>query len=250
MGNKIYYYCPSCGDEVWAYSGFEGNTCWGCKGSKPFVNKGSWYDLMDKRAAKLPSNLSNFFDASGGKVTLTYNSGKENVVFVNVLPKKRWQKASNYNNVSTSYTCGLNAINMGLKMWDYGFQWKLSNYSYKYFGNAKWGMSGSDFYEKNVQKAFKHCGYKYHETFAGIGSFPFKWDYIDNNNYTQYCIIGMGGYGLGAHYFLIIGVDEEKQHYLITDQTKNVWVAGVKLMRTALIYQNNGYSQHSLYKIG
>jgi hypothetical protein len=65
-----------------------------------------------------------------------------------------------------------------------------------------------------------------------------------------YSIIGMGGYGLGAHYFLIIGVDTTKNYYLITDQTRNVWITPVKVMRTACIYQNNGYSQHSLYKIG
>jgi hypothetical protein len=78
----------------------------------------------------------------------------------------------------------------------------------------------------------------------------FNWSYIDENNYMSYSIIGMGGYGLGAHYFLIIGVDTTKNYYLITDQTRNIWITPVKVMRTACIYQNNGYSQHSLYKIG
>ena len=31
MGNKIYYYCPVCGDEVWAWKGWENNKCWDCR---------------------------------------------------------------------------------------------------------------------------------------------------------------------------------------------------------------------------
>jgi DNA-directed RNA polymerase subunit RPC12/RpoP len=33
MGNKIYYDCPGCGNEVWAYSGFVGTRCWDCPGT-------------------------------------------------------------------------------------------------------------------------------------------------------------------------------------------------------------------------
>lgn len=30
---RIYYDCPGCGNEVWAYPGFEGNRCWNCPGT-------------------------------------------------------------------------------------------------------------------------------------------------------------------------------------------------------------------------
>mmetsp|Transcript_34139 Transcript_34139/g.29937 ORF Transcript_34139/g.29937 Transcript_34139/m.29937 type:complete len:287 (+) Transcript_34139:131-991(+) len=33
MGNKVYYDCPGCGNEVWAYSGFAGTRCWDCPGT-------------------------------------------------------------------------------------------------------------------------------------------------------------------------------------------------------------------------
>ena len=33
MGNKVYYKCPGCGDEVWAASTWAGNTCWNCPGT-------------------------------------------------------------------------------------------------------------------------------------------------------------------------------------------------------------------------
>ncbi len=46
INNMIFYYCPECGDNVWAFSGFEGNTCWKCKFLKPFSNKGCWFKLM------------------------------------------------------------------------------------------------------------------------------------------------------------------------------------------------------------
>mmetsp|Transcript_4486 Transcript_4486/g.7673 ORF Transcript_4486/g.7673 Transcript_4486/m.7673 type:complete len:339 (-) Transcript_4486:238-1254(-) len=31
--NKKYYNCPGCGEEVWAYGSFVGNTCWNCPGT-------------------------------------------------------------------------------------------------------------------------------------------------------------------------------------------------------------------------
>ena len=38
----------------------------------------------------------------------------------------------------------------------------------------------------------------------------FRWDFINENDYQTDTLIGLGGYGLGAHYFLIIGVDKTK----------------------------------------
>eukprot|EP01084_Bolivina_argentea_P170475 295405_1 len=33
MGNKVYYDCPGCGNEVWAYSIAAGTRCWDCPGT-------------------------------------------------------------------------------------------------------------------------------------------------------------------------------------------------------------------------
>ena len=57
---KVYYYCPACGNEVWAFSGFEGNTCWPCKFNNPVSNKGGWYYLMNTKASKT-SNIKQFY---------------------------------------------------------------------------------------------------------------------------------------------------------------------------------------------
>jgi len=110
------------------------------------------------------------------------------------------------------------------------------------------GMSGRDFYEYNIEKMFKLHSMTTEENL--LGRLEFKWNFINDNNYAAYTLIVLGGYGLGAHYFLIIGVDTTKTYYLITDQSEKVWVANKKLMRTACLYALNGYSQHSLYKVG
>ena len=56
------------------------------------------------------------------------------------------------------------------------------------------------------------------------GGVDFKWDVIDNTDYKNYSLIALGGYGLAAHYFMIIGVDTTKSYYLVTDQTLDIWI--------------------------
>lgn len=73
-------------------------------------------------------------------------------------------------------------------------------------------MSGTQFYEYNIKNNFQYCGYDYQEKlFSLSGGINFRWSYIDDTDYTNYSIIALGGYGLGGHYFLIIGVDKSYQ---------------------------------------
>jgi len=146
---------------------------------------------------------------------------------------------------------GLNAINMGLLLWGYDKPMKREDYSPMHvpLTHQNWEISGEDFYHQNIKKAFTtHAFITYHAV-TGL-NYTFQWDYINNNNYTKYSIIALGGYGLGTHYFLIIGVDINEMYYLLVDTLKNIWIVEKKLMRTLCVYTNNGYLQHSLYKIG
>ncbi|ETO11340.1 hypothetical protein RFI_26037 [Reticulomyxa filosa] len=231
------YYCPSCGENVWAFSGFEGNTCWICKKSNPLGNKGVWSSLINYRGKKVDL----WYD-SNGYVNINGN------LFKNVIPEWRWKNSQRYEENSGSYVCGLNAINLGLKLWDYDIQLKKENYAHESFLHWKWGMSNRNFYDNNIKAVFKYCDYRTSESVAsGIG---FAWDYINENNYSAYTIIALGGYGLGGHFFLIVGVDTNKTNYLVTDQSRQVWLADQKLMRTLSVYSHSGYTQNSFYKIG
>jgi len=71
---KIEYYCPACGNEVWAYAGFEGNTCRSCR---PTLKSGSWIQLIEKYA---PKQKDLRYRSNGTVVELS------NRTFENVLP--------------------------------------------------------------------------------------------------------------------------------------------------------------------
>ena len=110
-------------------------------------------------------------------------------------------------------------------------------------------MSGEDYYKYNIKPVFDYCGYSSQKTFLHSG-LDFNWKMIDGTDYTKYSLIIMGGYGTGGHYMMIIGVDTEKEHYLVTDASTNVYLVDVKCLKSMAIYSLNGYQQHSLYKVG
>ena len=178
--------------------------------------------------------------------------------FKNVVPKGSseknavgWYHVDEYDETNDTYVCGLNAINMSLKMWGYDKQIKKSGYGYEYVGimgvpdlQLKWGMSGS-----GLNQSLIIVDIHQKDNFLA-GGIDFNWKMIDDTDYTNYNLIIMGGYGTGGHYMMIIGVDEDKQHYLVTDQATNVYCVGTKCLKSMAIYSTNGYQQHSLYKVG
>lgn len=58
-------------------------------------------------------------------------------------------------------TCGLNAINMSLRIWGYDKQMALNHYSYKYpvidAQSARWGLTGQEMYDYNIKNTFDYA---------------------------------------------------------------------------------------------
>ena len=262
MGNEIDYYCPECGDKVWAYKGFENNKCMDCissgKSSGPSGRRGPIQVAESNYIAKKSHNdfLCNCYESDGKTVKIG------GYTFTNVVPKGSsedavgWYHVDEYKVTSDTYVCGLNAINMSLKLWGYDKQIKKSEYGYEYVDIAgipdlqlKWGMSGEDYYKYNIEPVFDYCGYSSQRQFLADG-IDFNWKMIDGTDYTNYNLIILGGYGTAGHYMMIIGVDKDKQHYLVTDQETNVYLVDTKCLKSMAIYSTIGYQQHSLYKVG
>eukprot|EP00483_Globobulimina_turgida_P009029 UN09047 len=83
-----------------------------------------------------------------------------------------------------------------------------------------------------------------------------KWGYIDDTNYERESCIIMGGRGRCAHYTIILGVNDSKTHYLVMDQSLEMWLVDTSLLRKISVYNMtqgmgvNLYKQHSIYRVG
>lgn len=97
---------------------------------------------------------------------------------------------------------------MCLKIWDYDTQMNFSSYKYNNILGGKFGLSSASFFNQNLKPMFKRCDFTTEEKL--MKGIHFRWDFINENDYQTDTLIGLGGYGLGAHYFLIIGVDKTK----------------------------------------
>ena len=64
----------------------------------------------------------------------------------------------------------------------------------------------------------------------------------------------MGGQDFTDHYTVVIGVDTEKRHYLIMDQSLKVWLVDIYLFEMISTYKVSKscdvYSVHSVYRVG
>ena len=83
-----------------------------------------------------------------------------------------------------------------------------------------------------------------------------NWNFIDNTDFSRNSCIIMGGRGVCAHYTIVLGVNDERSHYLVMDHGLEMWLVDVPLFRKISTYnltQGTGinlYKQHSVYRVG
>ena len=248
--NKIEYRCQRCGVKKWAYGLGVGRVCLDCRDKGWGKDKyDHWYDMSEAADAEksLSTILDYYYDSDDDSIEI----GGEK--FTNVIPKYRLNKVRgmNYHKVYWSYSCGCNAINMCLKMWGYDKQYKSSildtdavvnkkrnDYQDKYIYQkvligTECGLSWTEFYTKNIKPVFD-----FHDYACNKGTFKdaeMQWDFLDSTDFTNYSVIILGGDGVG-HFTIVIGVNESKTHYLVTDQSQRVWLCDTSLMRKICIY--------------
>lgn len=250
--NRTEYRCPRCGVEKWAYGVGIGRPCLDCVSKDPFdlgIGKDgkNWFDMTNAAdcAKSLRSFINNNYDSSGSSVTI---NGKQ---FSNVIPKHKLQKAFGYDRISTNWCCGNNAINICLKMHGYNKQMSADEYSYNPIGC---GWSWENFYYKNLKYTFDRCGWDGTETMAKDPGM--KWSYIDGTDFSKQSCIIMGGRGRCAHYTIVLGVNDDGTHYLVMDQSLEMWLVDTSLFRKISTYHMtqgmgvNLYKQHSVYRVG
>eukprot|EP01084_Bolivina_argentea_P127474 225437_1 len=309
--NKKYYNCPGCGDEVWAYGSFVGNTCWNCPGTfgdailrtadvitqvpiasttKDLIfdnkieyrcqrcgvkkwaygggvgrvcldcrNKGwgndkydNWYDIDNAADStkSLDTILDYYYDSSGKSVTI------QGETFNNMTPKYKLAKTKNYKEINTSYCCGNNAINMCLKIHGYNKQLTDSQYKHDKICGVECGYTYKEFYEKNIENNFTYHSWKGNKGY--LKDPKMQWDYLNATDFSEYSLIIMGGDGVG-HYTIVLGVNTRRTHYLVSDQSKKVWLVDASLMRKMCTYGLsksqgtigiNAYNECSMFRVG
>merc|ERR1712130_332770 len=70
------------------------------------------------------------------------------------------------------------------------------------------------------------------------GSWDLKFDekaginieYINETDYNNYTLMFVTGTMMTGHYIMCIGVSEDSQYYLITDQSKQLWLMNYDVM--------------------
>lgn len=180
--------------------------------------------------------------------------------FVPISKLKRIRYDGGYDEYNEGYTCGLNAINMSLRIWGYDKQMALSEYSYKYpvidAQSARWGLTGQEMYDYNIKNTFDYAPDPSWEECTVVGTPGLDIGYIDNTDYTSYTVMLVSGTGTSGHYILIIGVSEDKSYYLVTDQSRKIWLMSYSTMRDQNMFyyrSNAGYSVmdvRSYYRMG
>lgn len=172
--------------------------------------------------------------------------------FKNVISRGRLAAAEGYTKYSDTYVCGLNAINICLKMWGYSKQLTQSEYAYDTICGHRIGKSYRGFYEENIAPYFTFYSWKGEQ--RSFQHLSVNWSFIDDTDYSLYSMIVMGGLDFCAHYTIVIGVDTTKRHYLVIDQKLKVWLVDMELMEKITVYKASKsvglYSQHSLYRVG
>ena len=262
VDNKTTYRCPSCGCEKWAYGVGIGRICLKCQ------EKGN-FSIDMKGACDMEVSLNDFlnyyYNNSGTVVTI---DGK---TFTNVVPRSNLENAKYYSKVSDSYVCGLNAINICSKIWNYNKQLKQCNYKYNTAFGQKYGKHYDEFYDENIAPHFWNSGWKGDQHVILRQNIDTNWSYIDGTNFKTNSLIILGGKDYGGHFQVVLGVDTEKQHYLIIDQSLKVWLVDMSLFRLIShyvltkglacldrVFTNSNldflpkgfYVEHSIYRIG
>lgn len=243
IDNKTEYRCPRCGVKKWAYGAGIGRTCLECQFGHDTGMK-HWFKMEEAcdEWVSLDTFLNKHYNESG---TVAYIDGHK---FENVVPRSNLKNANDYLRVSSPWECGNKAINICLKIWGYNKQMHEYEYEHNPLGC---GWTYERFYDLNIKPHFKYCGWRGRE---GVGHQSILWDYIDNTKFNLYTLIIHGGNDICAHYTVVLGVDTEKRHYLVTDGGLNIWVVDVSLLEMISTYKLcksfSIYEQHSVYRVG
>ena len=149
---------------------------------------------------------------------------------------------------------------MALRIWGHDKQMSLSEYSYKWAGlkdkpSNRWGMTCKEMYDHNIKDTFDYCWYNYQEC-AVVGTPDLEISFIDDTDFDSYSIMLVSGVAFSGHYIMIIGVSEDKSYYLVTDQSKKIWMISYSAMKNNNMFyyrSNAGYSAldvRSYYRVG
>lgn len=254
IDNRTEYICPRCGCKKWAYGAGIGRTCLDCLARETsellhgnFGDIKNWFNMA--KASEMEVDLDDFLDQYYNELgTVVKINGK---TFTNVVPKSNLTNAKYYDEYNEGYTCGLNAVNICLKIWDYTKQLCLYEYEYDTILGHKIGEHYTDFYNHSIEPYFTYCSWKGK---YNPGHINILWSYIDDTDFKNYSLIIMGGQDFTGHYTVVLGVDTEKRHYLIMDQSLKVWLVDTYLFEMISTYKItksfNVYSVHSVYRVG
>lgn len=207
-----------------------------------------------RNICKAQGDIGSFCKRYGGEKSPVINGVK----FRNFVPMKKLKRVKdcNYHEVNAGYTCGLNAINMSLKIWGYDKQLKQKDYAYKSVVNSKdrWGMTGKEMYEYNIKPVFKYRSGSW-DSWPGSER-DLNIDFVNGTDYTKYTLMFVSGLGFKGHYMMVIGVSVDKKYYLITDQQCVIWLVRAKDMKKENLFYykfNGGFSVtnvRSFYRMG
>lgn len=115
----------------------------------------------------------------------------------------------------------------------------------------KFGKHDHEFYYKNINPYFRNSDFR---SITQNGHIDINWSYIDGTDFTLNSLIILGGKDICRHFTIVIGVDTEKRHYLITDQSLKIWLVDSELFESLSIYKLTKsvglFTVHSIYRIG